>query len=137
MRGRPYENGCAQRHERLARYEMTLWQQTVEIILLLNSINRAAKDEYADCDDKYLHLKNAPRKRRGSPMAAFYPLHIDNCTASTFRFDLISLFLSNGRPMFAGRRTNLGGKLREHGIARCDFATDDVDFAIANPDMGR
>jgi hypothetical protein len=43
--------------ERLGRYEMRLWRQAVQTILLLNSINRAAK-EYVDCDDKYLYLRN-------------------------------------------------------------------------------
>ena len=31
--------------ERLGRYEMSLWRQTVQIILLLNSINRSATDD--------------------------------------------------------------------------------------------
>jgi hypothetical protein len=51
--------------ERLGRYEMSLWRQTVQIILLLNSINHSANDQYAACDDKSLYLRNVPRKRRG------------------------------------------------------------------------
>jgi hypothetical protein len=50
--------------ERLGRYEMSLWRQTVQTILLLNSIHNSAKDGYADCDDKRLYLRNAPKKRR-------------------------------------------------------------------------
>jgi hypothetical protein len=59
--------------ERLGRYEMSLWRQTVQIMLLLNSINRAAKDEYADCDAKYLHLKNSPREWRRLRWPPFIP----------------------------------------------------------------
>ena len=59
--------------ERLGRYEMSLWRQTVQIILLLNSINCGAKDGYADCDDKYLHLKNVPRERRRLRWPPFTP----------------------------------------------------------------
>lgn len=36
--------------ERLGRYEMSLWRQTVQIVLLLNSINRDANDKYVDGD---------------------------------------------------------------------------------------
>ena len=47
--------------ERLGRYEVRLWRQTAQTILLLNSINRGTK-EYSDCDDKSLHIRNL-RKR--------------------------------------------------------------------------
>ena len=46
--------------ERLGRYEVRLWRQTVQTILLLNSIARG-HTEYADCHDKYLQLKRTPR----------------------------------------------------------------------------
>lgn len=59
--------------ERLGRYELGLWRQTVQIILLLNSINRNAKDGYTDCDDKYLHLTNVPRERRRLRWPPFVP----------------------------------------------------------------
>jgi hypothetical protein len=41
--------------ERLGRYELSLWRQTVQIILLLNSINSDPNDRHAECDDKYLN----------------------------------------------------------------------------------
>ena len=47
--------------ERLGRYEMRLWRQAVQTILLLNSINRGAKD-YAN--DQYFGLRNMPPKGR-------------------------------------------------------------------------
>jgi hypothetical protein len=59
--------------DRLGRYEMSLWRQTVQIILLLNSINRDANDRYADCNDKSLYLRNAPRKRRRILWPPFVP----------------------------------------------------------------
>lgn len=59
--------------ERLGRYEMSLWRQTVQIILLLNSINHGANDGNADCDDKCLYLKNVPRKRRRILWPPFVP----------------------------------------------------------------
>jgi hypothetical protein len=49
--------------ERLGRHETRLWRQLVQIILLLNSINRGSKD-YADCDDKYFRLGNGLAKHR-------------------------------------------------------------------------
>jgi hypothetical protein len=49
--------------ERLGRYEIRLWRQVLQTILLLNSINRGAK-EYADCDEKYFNLRNCSAKRR-------------------------------------------------------------------------
>jgi uncharacterized membrane protein len=59
--------------ERLGRYEMGLWRQTVQIILLLDSINRAASDQYADCDDKSFHLRNVPRRQRRIFWPPFMP----------------------------------------------------------------
>jgi hypothetical protein len=59
--------------ERLGRYEMSLWRQTVQIILLLNSINRDANDRHPDCDDKYLNLKNMQRKRQRILWPPFNP----------------------------------------------------------------
>ena len=53
--------GDSDAFERLGRYEVRLWRQTVQTILLLNSIARG-HTEYADCHDKYLHLRNARRK---------------------------------------------------------------------------
>ncbi len=49
--------------ERLGRYEIRLWRQVLQTILLLNSINRGAK-EYADCDEKYFNLRNGRAKHR-------------------------------------------------------------------------
>ncbi len=49
--------------ERLGRYEIRLWRQVLQTILLLNSINRSAK-EYADCDEKYFNLRNGRAKHR-------------------------------------------------------------------------
>ena len=60
--------------ERLGRYELSLWRQTVQIILLLNSINRGAMDRDADCDDKFLYLRNTPRKRRRILWPPFTPI---------------------------------------------------------------
>jgi hypothetical protein len=59
--------------ERLGRYEMSLWRQTMQIILLLNSINRDAKDSDTNCNDKFLYLRNAPRKRRRIIWPPFTP----------------------------------------------------------------
>ena len=50
--------------EKLGRYEMRLWRQTVQIILLLNSINRSENDAHADCDDKHFYIRNGSRKHR-------------------------------------------------------------------------
>jgi hypothetical protein len=49
--------------ERLGRYEIRLWRQVLQTILLLNSINRGAK-EYADYDEKYFNLINGRAKHR-------------------------------------------------------------------------
>ncbi len=49
--------------ERLGRYEVRLWRQVLQTILLLNSINRGAK-EYVDCDEKSFNLRNGSAKRR-------------------------------------------------------------------------
>ena len=50
--------------ERLGRYEMSLWRQTLQIILLLNSINRGAHDDGTDYNDRCLRLKNISRRSR-------------------------------------------------------------------------
>jgi len=50
--------------ERLGRYEMSLWRQTLQIVLLLNSINRGANDDGTEHNDRYLRLKNIRRPRR-------------------------------------------------------------------------
>ena len=49
--------------DRLGRYEMSLWRQTVQIVLLLNSVNRGA-NEYADTENKYLQLRHLAGRRR-------------------------------------------------------------------------
>jgi hypothetical protein len=48
---------------RLGRYETRLWRQTVQIILLLNSINHNSKC-YADGDSKYVQLRDLATKHR-------------------------------------------------------------------------
>jgi hypothetical protein len=57
--------------ERLGRYEMKLWRQTVQIILLLNSINDRPKD-YADFKGEP-YLVNLPRRRRRVFWPPFMP----------------------------------------------------------------
>ncbi len=59
--------------ERLGRYEMSLWRQTVQTILLLNSINRDGDEKYSNYDDRYLTLKNMSRKRRKILWPPFTP----------------------------------------------------------------
>jgi hypothetical protein len=54
--------------ERLGRYEMSLWRQTVQTILLLNSINTDPNRQ--NWDDKFLRFRNAPRR---SPRNIFWP----------------------------------------------------------------
>jgi hypothetical protein len=49
--------------ERLGRYEMRLWRQAVQVILLLNSINHGSKN-FALGGDKYFRLGNAAAKRQ-------------------------------------------------------------------------
>ena len=49
--------------DRLGRYEMSLWRQTVQIVLLLNSVSRGA-NEYADTENKYLQLRHLAGRRR-------------------------------------------------------------------------
>ena len=49
--------------DRLGRYEMSLWRQTVQIVLLLNSVSRGA-NEYADSENKYLQLRHLAGRRR-------------------------------------------------------------------------
>ena len=48
--------------ERLGRYEMRLWRQTLQTILLLNSINHGEKT-YIDFGDKNLHVRHRKRHR--------------------------------------------------------------------------
>ncbi len=50
--------------ERLGRYEMRLWRQTVQIILLLNSISRGASG-YAEPYNKRPPLRYVTTNRRG------------------------------------------------------------------------
>jgi hypothetical protein len=60
--------------ERLGRYETNLWRQTVQIILLLNSVNRGENDEAADYySGRYLRLKNVPRRSRRILWPPFVP----------------------------------------------------------------
>jgi hypothetical protein len=49
--------------ERLGRYEMRLWRQAVQVILLLNSINHGSEN-LAFGGDKYFRLGNAAAKRQ-------------------------------------------------------------------------
>jgi hypothetical protein len=58
--------------ERLGRHETRLWRQLMQIILLLNSINRGSKD-YADYDDKYFRLRNGLAKHRRALWPPFVP----------------------------------------------------------------
>jgi hypothetical protein len=60
--------------ERLGHYEMSLWRQTLQIILLLNSINRDTTDEGTDFNNRYLRLKNMPRRSRRVLWPPFVPL---------------------------------------------------------------
>jgi hypothetical protein len=60
--------------ERLGRYEMSLWRQTLQIMLLLNSINRCANDDGTDYNDRYLRLKNISRRSRRVLWPPFIPL---------------------------------------------------------------
>ncbi len=53
--------------ERLGRYEIRLWRQVLQTILLLNSINRGTK-EYADCDEKYFNLRNMAGQNIDAPL---------------------------------------------------------------------
>ena len=46
--------------ERLGRYEMRLWRQTVQTLLVLNSIGRHTTSP-AECDDKHLLLNRSRR----------------------------------------------------------------------------
>jgi hypothetical protein len=58
--------------ERLGRHETRLWRQVVQLILLLNSINRGSKD-YADRGDKYFRLGNGVAKHRRALWPQFVP----------------------------------------------------------------
>ena len=49
--------------DRLGRHEMSLWRQTVQIVLLLNSVSRGA-NEYAASEHKYLQLRHLAGRRR-------------------------------------------------------------------------
>ena len=60
--------------ERLSRYEMSLWRQTVQVILLLNSINRGSSHQDVDCNDKFFRLRNATRRSRHILWPPFVPL---------------------------------------------------------------
>jgi hypothetical protein len=56
--------------ERLGRYEMSLWRQTLQIMLLLNSINHGRNDD----NDRSLRLKNISRRPRSVLWPPFVPL---------------------------------------------------------------
>jgi hypothetical protein len=58
--------------ERLGHHETRLWRQVVQIILLLNSVNRGSKD-YADCDNKYFRLGTGVAKHRRAFWPPFIP----------------------------------------------------------------
>ena len=49
--------------DRLGRYEMSLWRQIVQIVLLLNAVSRGA-NEYADIENKYLQPRHLAGRRR-------------------------------------------------------------------------
>jgi hypothetical protein len=58
--------------ERLGRYEMNLWRQATQIILLLNSINRDGTAQFYD--EKRLRFKTCPpRMRRHTLWPPFMP----------------------------------------------------------------
>ena len=52
--------------ERLSRYEAGLWRQTVEIILLLNSISLGDRAPHSRFGEKHLRLKGSRMFRRVS-----------------------------------------------------------------------
>ena len=52
--------------DRLSRYETALWRQTLEIVLLLNSINRSSNLDGNDVSANYLRLRASRRTSRGS-----------------------------------------------------------------------
>lgn len=58
--------------DRLGRYEMSLWRQTVQIVLLLNSVSRGATN-YADSENKYLQLRHLAGRRRHPLWPPFVP----------------------------------------------------------------
>ena len=60
--------------ERLGRYEMSLWRQTLQIVLLLNSINRSVNDDVTDYNDRYLRLKKIHKRSRRVLWPPFVPL---------------------------------------------------------------
>lgn len=58
--------------ERLGRYEISLWRQTVQIILLLNSIN-CPSDKYADPNRNDFRSKHTTELRRRTLWPPFVP----------------------------------------------------------------
>ena len=52
--------------ERFSRYEASLWRQTVEIILLLNSISLGDREPHGRFSEKHLRLKGSRMFRRVS-----------------------------------------------------------------------
>jgi hypothetical protein len=60
--------------DRLGRYEMSLWRQTVQVILLLNSVNRGANDGGTDSyKERYLRLKKVSKRSRRILWPPFVP----------------------------------------------------------------
>src|SRR5262245_45086007 len=59
--------------ERLGRYEMNMWRQTVQTILLLNAINRRVDDDGPKSSPTYLRfgLQKTPRYLRWPPVKPF------------------------------------------------------------------
>jgi len=49
--------------ERLGRYEMRLWRQAIQTILLLNSINRGSREIFG-ADERRFHLRGTMAKHR-------------------------------------------------------------------------
>ena len=56
---------------RLGHYEMRLWRQTLQTVLLLNSVNRGSRD-YTGCEHE-LHVGNLARRRRRGFWPPFVP----------------------------------------------------------------
>ena len=52
--------------DRLSRYEMGLWRQTVETVLLLNAINRDGNTNGGDFNSRYLRMRGSRRTFRRS-----------------------------------------------------------------------
>ncbi len=66
---RSFMNVCSREgevFERLGRYEMQIWRQVVQTILLLNSISRSSH-RHAGCDERTFHLRFAKQRHLSWP----------------------------------------------------------------------